>query len=224
MSSWNWHVNILCWLYLSSYHVPAAFKFRELKILLKINLDRDAGIHDNNLVIKSLISTKNLLGRPFQVDVIIHVQNPHLRNCCYFTFVFNYITNVVIFTFNPLHAELNPICQLLALLEAHHIFHVSGLRINYPMIFKYWATSGVQNKANYLNEIELYVNKHYAKKRHNKRKTTHFDTNYNAQFQVELYTFLSKCGAPRTKMLCLPICGIEVASARNYNSYRLHFI
>jgi len=29
----------------------------------------------------------------------------------------------------PLNAELNPICHLLALLEAHHIFHVSGLRL-----------------------------------------------------------------------------------------------
>jgi len=31
---------------------------------------------------------------------------------------------------NPLNAELNPICHLLALLGAHHIFHVSGLRVN----------------------------------------------------------------------------------------------
>jgi len=28
---------------------------------------------------------------------------------------------------NPLNAELNPICHLLALLGTHHIFHVSGL-------------------------------------------------------------------------------------------------
>ena len=32
--------------------------------------------------------------------------------------------------FNPLNAELNPICHLLALIGAHHIFHVSGLRVN----------------------------------------------------------------------------------------------
>jgi len=31
--------------------------------------------------------------------------------------------------FTPLNAELNPICYLLALLGAHHIFHVSGLRV-----------------------------------------------------------------------------------------------
>ena len=32
--------------------------------------------------------------------------------------------------FNPLDAELNPICHLLALLGAHHIFHVSRKRVN----------------------------------------------------------------------------------------------
>ena len=29
----------------------------------------------------------------------------------------------------PLNAELNAICNLLALLGAHHILHVSGLRV-----------------------------------------------------------------------------------------------
>jgi len=32
---------------------------------------------------------------------------------------------------NPLNAELNPICHLLALLGAHHILHISWIRINY---------------------------------------------------------------------------------------------
>ena len=31
---------------------------------------------------------------------------------------------------NPLNAKLNPICPLLALLGAHHILHISGLRVN----------------------------------------------------------------------------------------------
>jgi len=30
---------------------------------------------------------------------------------------------------NPLNAELNPFCHLLALLGAHHILHVSVLRV-----------------------------------------------------------------------------------------------
>jgi hypothetical protein len=34
------------------------------------------------------------------------------------------------FTFNPLNADLNPICHLLALLGSHHIFHVSRIRVN----------------------------------------------------------------------------------------------
>ena len=32
--------------------------------------------------------------------------------------------------FNPLSAELNPICHLLALLGTHHILHVSRIRVN----------------------------------------------------------------------------------------------
>jgi len=31
--------------------------------------------------------------------------------------------------FNPLNAELNPICHMLALLRAHHILHISRLRV-----------------------------------------------------------------------------------------------
>jgi len=31
---------------------------------------------------------------------------------------------------NPSNAELNPICYLLALLGAHHILHVSRIRVN----------------------------------------------------------------------------------------------
>jgi len=32
-------------------------------------------------------------------------------------------------SFNPLNPELNPICYLLALLEAHHFLHVSRIRV-----------------------------------------------------------------------------------------------
>jgi hypothetical protein len=31
---------------------------------------------------------------------------------------------------NPLNAELNPTCHLLALLEVHHILHISRIRVN----------------------------------------------------------------------------------------------
>jgi len=39
-----------------------------------------------------------------------------------------FITEIRCAWLNPLNSELNPICHLLALL-AHHIFHVSGLRV-----------------------------------------------------------------------------------------------
>jgi len=32
---------------------------------------------------------------------------------------------------NPLNAKLNPICHLLALLGAHHILHVSRIKVNF---------------------------------------------------------------------------------------------
>ena len=35
------------------------------------------------------------------------------------------------FKINPLNAELNPTCHLLALLGAHHILHVSRIRVNW---------------------------------------------------------------------------------------------
>jgi hypothetical protein len=36
---------------------------------------------------------------------------------------------------NPLNAELNPICHLLALLGAHHIVHVSRIRVKVFFLF-----------------------------------------------------------------------------------------
>ena len=43
---------------------------------------------------------------------------------------FEHLIQVVDRGFNPLNAELNPICYLLALLGAHHILHVSRIRVN----------------------------------------------------------------------------------------------
>ena len=43
--------------------------------------------------------------------------------------------------FSPLNAELNPICNLLALLGAHHIRHISRIRANEfaDMKSTFWA-------------------------------------------------------------------------------------
>jgi hypothetical protein len=37
--------------------------------------------------------------------------------------------------FNSLNAKLNPICHLLALLGAHHILHVSRIRVKVHVVF-----------------------------------------------------------------------------------------
>jgi hypothetical protein len=37
---------------------------------------------------------------------------------------------------NSSNAELNPICHLLALLGAHHILHVSRIRVKFPSSVK----------------------------------------------------------------------------------------
>jgi hypothetical protein len=51
------------------------------------------------------------------------------------------------YVINPLNAELHPICHLLALLGAHHIFHVSGLRVKTETatLFIYLLLSDVNN-------------------------------------------------------------------------------
>ena len=40
-----------------------------------------------------------------------------------------FLVVVSFWAFNPLNAELNPICHLLALLVAHHILHISRIRV-----------------------------------------------------------------------------------------------
>jgi len=38
---------------------------------------------------------------------------------------------------NPLNAKLNPICHLLALFGAHHILHISRIRVNSTPLYRY---------------------------------------------------------------------------------------
>ena len=45
-------------------------------------------------------------------------------------------------SFNTSNVELNPIYHLLALLGAHHIFHISGLRVNYLGNWNFLKRSG----------------------------------------------------------------------------------
>jgi len=64
--------------------------------------------------------------RPF--TLLVNPKDYVIKQLWFYLLSDNYLITFV--AFNPLKAELNPICNLLALLGAHHIFHFSGLRIN----------------------------------------------------------------------------------------------
>ena len=56
--------------------------------------------------------------------------------------------------FNPLNAELNRIYHLLALLGAHHIFHVSGLRVNAELVCKYSVILVLDRVSDFVNVVQ----------------------------------------------------------------------
>jgi len=66
----------------------------------------------------------------FKVYVIVKLKT--IQKNCSALFSYSFICLKKILTiryFNPLKADLNPICHLLALLGAHHILHVSRIRV-----------------------------------------------------------------------------------------------
>jgi hypothetical protein len=83
-----------------------------------------------NVSTKRYLST-TLLPISWLLDLEVNTYDAWLA--CDFAFYtkgsqyFNFKKKIMLF--NPLNTELNPICHLLALLGAHHIFHVSGLRV-----------------------------------------------------------------------------------------------
>ena len=66
----------------------------------------------------------------FEVPLVVQCEDDH-SSCCRDSKYLASTTSIRLndFMFNPLNTELNSICHLLALL-AHHIFHVSELRVN----------------------------------------------------------------------------------------------
>ena len=52
----------------------------------------------------------------------------------------------------PLNAKLNPICHLPALLEAHHILHISRIKVNYA---NHWLSEICFRKVTVLGSYAL---------------------------------------------------------------------
>jgi hypothetical protein len=69
----------------------------------------------NNIVFNN---NTNLFRPMFTDKVATRYQIRHETNCARF------LGNGIIYI-DPLNAQLNPICHFLALLGAHHIFHIS---------------------------------------------------------------------------------------------------
>jgi len=60
------------------------------------------------------------------------------------------------YLFSPLNTELNPICHLLALLGAHRVFHISGLRVKPQVYMKLWMNNvNVMSEYNFTHESEV---------------------------------------------------------------------
>jgi len=66
--------------------------------------------------------------RPFYKNRFIHFQYIFGSQILYIDAIVVTMLYAIIYI-NPLNAELNLICHLLALLGAHHILHVSGIRV-----------------------------------------------------------------------------------------------
>jgi hypothetical protein len=83
------------------------------------------------------VKEKNVLLFKFRCNIFIGVRiiNEMLSLVASGTFCINAILwkrELTLYGYtriNPLNAELNPVCHLLALLESHHILHISRIRV-----------------------------------------------------------------------------------------------
>ena len=65
------------------------------------------------------------------------ISTSKVTNPSYVKFVLKFCPSMIFATFNPLNAELNPICHLQALLGTHLIFHVSRIKLTLRLLMSY---------------------------------------------------------------------------------------
>ena len=91
---------------------------------MQLNADTSCQGHAHSLVTCSQEVTATLLSK----SLTRTIYHEHLKQCENLTSLSKFIDQNPT-SFNPLNAELNPICCLLALLGAHHFLHVSRMRV-----------------------------------------------------------------------------------------------
>jgi len=88
------------------------------------------------ILIKCICMWPGIIPKSFDKD--FHLKslgksNLHPKRPIYiYIYILTQLHIVHSYKFNPLNAELNPICHLLALLGAHPILHISRIRVNKP--------------------------------------------------------------------------------------------
>jgi len=94
------------------------------------------------IVLSHSCDSSNFLTRPVSIRLFFRVSSQNFCvQCISFLLGVNVYTYIVYIMYiyimymyiNPLNAELNPICYLLALLGAHHFLHVSRIRVKDTM-------------------------------------------------------------------------------------------
>jgi hypothetical protein len=75
-------------------------------------------------------------------------------------------------TFNPLNAELNPTCHLVALLGAHPILHISRIKVNYAAVLAGLVSGFILTvtRGGGLNQRECFSQSLYSSVSCNKKK------------------------------------------------------
>ena len=90
-------------------------------------------LHLKTLTLKVCVDISKVMQVPFHFPDSGST-SPQTMPCLYFPQMYSrtytlFFMVLIRPSFNPLTTELNPICHLLALLEAHHILHVSRIRV-----------------------------------------------------------------------------------------------
>jgi hypothetical protein len=91
--------------------------------------------------------------------------------------------------FNPLNAELNPICHLLALSGGHHILHVRGIRVNRTVQQKTSRKSVQRKPSLYMRTGMTKLKRRFSRFCDYDQKTANYFIHILSLFNVITYSY-----------------------------------